>query len=168
MAVPTSDVSIKLGFHARNDTHAEFQATMINNGKAVIANWSLEMAVPRFIVSPETIACFVPEMSDTRRAVFRTTPKFCAEKPLWPRQSYTLNIPYVLSEQTAGARNLPVRATGYVDSVIAAEDEQTVENLSIYFAPAVVARREATRQLMERAQRLPAEFVGDLRKKKPQ
>ena len=159
-------VSTELGFHAKSDTHGEFQAKIINKGKAVVTNWSLQIATPRRIVEAETIACFVREMSDTRTAVFRTTPSFVAAHPLWPGQTYTLSIPYAISDQTTGVRKLPVCATSFVDSAIAAEDEKTVENLSVYFLPAVVERRNAMREVMDRAASLGGEMVEEMRKKR--
>jgi hypothetical protein len=65
--------------------------------------------------------------------------------------AFQIGLPHQISEATLGLRTVNVRATAYVGGKLAAEQIRGVDELSAYFVPAVVARREALAALLRRA-----------------
>jgi hypothetical protein len=164
---PSSLVEVTLGFaHVSGDDSFEFLATIRNTTRRTIKDWAVQIEVPARLVDPRTHATYVPDMSDARRAVFRTSQGFALEKPLWPEQAYTYRLPYKITEATQGVRTVIVRATAYVDGELVGEAQKPVEELTTFFLPPVVARRTAMREMIASINQMGADLVASLPKPK--
>ena len=99
----------------------------------------------------------VPEESDKRKAVFRTTPRTIETRPLWHGATFPFRVQYQAGQTNQGLRASNVRATAYLGGKLVAEQIKGVDELSAYFVPAVVARREALAGLLMHANQVGAE-----------
>ncbi len=146
-------VSVVLS-HGNIEDKPAFVATIRNVSPKQIANWSVQLEIPPALVkSPRQIGSYVENMSNKHRAVFRPSEAFVEQKPLWHDESYPFPIQYEIDDSIPGTRLFNVRALAYVGGELMAEQIKSVDELSTFFAPAVVARRKALEELVRSAQR---------------
>jgi hypothetical protein len=136
-----------------------FVATVKNETEEQIINWAIQIEVPPLLVNGLAQGGHVPEESDKRKAVFRTTPRTVETRPLWHGASFPFKVQYQLSETNQGLRTFNVRATAYVGGRLVVEQIKGVDELSTYFLPAAVARREAQVGLLMSATRPGGDVV---------
>jgi hypothetical protein len=151
--------------HLHENEGTYFVVKLKNETEAEIVNWAVQLEIPPSLVNDATDGSYIKSESDKMRAVFRTTQQAVQMHPLWHGASYTFKVKYELNETNQGARTFNVRATAYVDSRLVAEQIKGIDDLSTYFAPAVVARRKAHAALMLSATQLGDAVVQRLRRK---
>ena len=131
-----------------------FVATIRNVSPKQIPNWTVQLEIPPALIkSPRQIGSYVEGMSNKHRALFRPSEAFVEQKPLWHDESYPFPIQYEIDDSIPGTRLFNVRGLAYVGGELMAEQIKSVDELSTYFAPAVVAQRRAIEGLLRRAQR---------------
>ncbi len=143
--------------HVQEHEITYFVATIKNETEEQITNWAVQLEVPPLLVNGFVQGARVPEESDPRRAVFRTTPRTAETRPLWHGATFPFKVRYQLGETNQGLRASNVRATAYVGGKLVAEQIKGVDELSAYFVPAVVARRDALTGLLMHASQVGAE-----------
>jgi hypothetical protein len=133
--------------HHQEAEGAYFIATIKNETEGQVADWAIQLDVPPLLVKGLHQSGYVPEESDKRRAVFRSE----ATQPLWHGASVPSKVQYQLNEANRGMRTFNVRAMAFVGGKLVAEQIRGVDELSGYFLPVVVARRQAMADLMAQA-----------------
>lgn len=162
---PLPLVTVSLGFEESRDAEPHFVASIRNISGKRLMDWAVQLEVPPIMVTAATIGTYVESMSDKRRAVFRTSPKFAEQYPLWDDEPYAYKIPYHINEAIQGVRTLTVRATAYVAGEFQGERTKRVEELTGFWAPAVVARREAMQNMTNEIARLGDAAAEEILKK---
>jgi hypothetical protein len=132
--------------HIHEQENTYFVATVKNETEEQITNWAVQLEIPPLLVNGLIQSGHVPEESDKRKAVFRVE-----TRPLWHGASCPFKVRYQLGEANHGLRTFNVRATAYVGGKLVAEQIKGIDELSAYFVPAVMARREALTASMARA-----------------
>jgi hypothetical protein len=130
-----------------------------------ISTWAVQLEIPALLVNSGAIGTYVQNMSDQKLSVFRTSPGFAKQEPLWPAQAYAHRVPYRMTEELQGVGLLKARATVYVNGEIKGEQTKVIRDICGFFLPAVAARREATRALMARAAQPMGDLTDELLKK---
>ncbi len=141
--------------HIHEHEATYFLATVKNETEEQINNWAVQLEVPPLLVNGTAQEGYLVEESDKRKAVFRAV----ETRPLWHGASSRFKVRYQLSEANHGLRAFNVRATAYVGGKLVAEQIKGIDELSTYFLPVVVARREAQLGLLMHATQLGDEVV---------
>jgi hypothetical protein len=151
--------------HLQEHEVTYFVATIKNETEEQITNWAVQLEVPPLLVNGVAQGAHVPEESDKRKAVFRTTPRTVETRPLWHGATFPFRVQYQVSETNHGLRASNVRATVYVGGKLVAEQIKGVDELSAYFVPGAVARREALAGLLMHATQVGDEILKARAKK---
>jgi hypothetical protein len=158
-------LSVILG-HVQEHESTYFVATVKNGTDEQVLNWAVQLEIPPPLVRGIENAAYVEDESDKKRSVFRTKASTVEKYPLWHGASYPFKVGYQISESSAGMRTFNVRATAYVSGRLVAEQIKGVDELSTFFLPAVIARREAFASLGKQVNTLLGDEAARLLRKR--
>jgi hypothetical protein len=147
--------------HASEQEISYFVARVLNQTEAQIVRWAVQLEMrPLLAISPNSNGAYIPNMSNKKRALFRMESPVPANRPLWHDESFPFKIPYKIDASNQGLRSATVRASAYVDGKLTSEQIKGVDEISPFFVPAAVTRREATEALLKRATLLSQDIPG--------